>query len=233
MNQDNYVCSGSFRNLATEPTESYRSGVLYSEEPSVIGVFDGMGGEERGEVASLIAAETAAASKIGDDPAKDLSSICFAANEKVCRFMKENSLSCSGTTAAMMAFTKKEIYLCNIGDSKIFMLNRKRLQQISFDHVAAGVFGNKPPLSQNIGIPPEELIIEPYLSKGYYKIGDVFLISSDGLTDMVTNERIEEILNEHDNIETAAKKLLEEALENGGKDNTTIILCKINKKRRS
>lgn len=94
------------------------------------------------------------------------------------------------------------------------------------DHVAVAAFGVKPPLSQNLGIPPNELVIDPYLARGPYNDGDIYLICSDGLTDMVSVDEITEVLVSTP-IEEAITQLLEKALANGGKDNTTIILCKI------
>ena len=98
------------------------------------------------------------------------------------------------------------------------------------DHTAPFTFGGKPPLSQNLGIPPDELKIEPYVAKGQYYDGDVYLICSDGLTDMVSEEEIADTLSGRGILE-AQKRLLNAALDNGGKDNITIILCKVRKKR--
>ena len=94
------------------------------------------------------------------------------------------------------------------------------------DHIAVAAFGVKPPLSQNLGIPPDELVIDPYFARGSYNDGDIYLICSDGLTDMVSADGITEVLVSTP-IEDAITKLLDKALANGGKDNTTIILCKI------
>lgn len=226
MNQDNYICCGRYRNTDDEKTESVAFGAASSEDAPLIGVFDGMGGEERGEVASLIASEVASRTKFGKDPAKELYSFCREANLKICDFAEKNSLSSTGTTAAMLVFAKDDIFLCNIGDSKIFKYSNGSLDQISFDHVASGDFGKKPPLTQNLGIPENEMIIEPYISKGSYGDGDVYLICSDGLTDMVQTDEIKEIVG-RDDVASAAKALLVRALENGGRDNTTVILCKV------
>ena len=71
-----------------------------------------------------------------------------------------------GTTAAILAFTGNGVTLCNIGDSKIFRFCDGELEQISKDHVTVAAYGVKPPLSQNLGISPTELIIDPYLAQG-------------------------------------------------------------------
>lgn len=185
-----------------------------------------MGGEERGEVASYIAAKNAAALEIGKDAVTDLSKFCNKTNIDICNYASENEVSAMGTTAAMLAFTDRGITLCNIGDSRIFRFCDGVLEQISTDHITTAAFGVKPPLSQNLGIPPTELIIEPYFAQGLYNDGDIYLICSDGLTDMVTTEQIAEVLASKSIGETCTE-LLEKALANGGRDNTTIILCKI------
>jgi protein phosphatase len=135
-----------------------------------------------------------------------------------------------GTTAAILLFSEKKIILCNIGDSKVFRISNRRIKQLSVDHIAAAAYGVKPPLSQHLGIPPAEMIIEPYLAQGKYNNRDVYLICSDGLTDMVMEEKILQIISELP-FDEASNKLLEQALRNGGKDNITIILCKIEQKR--
>ena len=100
------------------------------------------------------------------------------------------------------------------------------------DHVAVCPFGKKPPLSQNLGIPPAEMLIDPYFARGIYRDGDYYLICSDGLTDMVSPESIQKILYASQNSEAASLEMLRTALFNGGKDNITFILCRIEKVRR-
>ena len=100
------------------------------------------------------------------------------------------------------------------------------------DHVTVAAFGVKPPLSQNLGIQPTELVIDPYFARGPYNDGDIYLICSDGLTDMVTSEEISKILTSAEVLNNAIEKLLEKALTNGGRDNVTIVLCKIERNPR-
>lgn len=226
MNQDNFICDGRYMAPDDVSLAFPLCGTKTSRDPSVFGIFDGMGGEECGEIASYIAAKVAATIEIVKDAAADLSQFCRKANLDICDYAALHEVSAMGTTAAMLAFTKKEIVLCNIGDSKIFRLCDGTLEQISKDHVAVSAFGVKPPLSQNLGIPPEELILDPYLARGAYHSGDLYLICSDGLTDMVSKEEITEVLIATP-LDKAAALLLEKALANGGKDNVTMILCKI------
>ena len=185
-----------------------------------------MGGEECGEIASYIAAKNAAAFEFRKDVIAGLSQFCQDVNADICSYANKNEIYAMGTTAAMLAFTDNGVFLCNIGDSRIFLFCNGKLEQISKDHVTVAAYGVKPQLSQNLGIPPTELIIDPYFAQGAYNDGDVYLICSDGLTDMVTKEEISEILNFKPVVE-GCRELLKKALSNGGKDNITIILCKI------
>ena len=223
-NQDNFLVPGGiFMPWDNRGTAGVLSGSAPTQERPVFAVFDGMGGEECGEIAAAIGVQTLANADLTGDAVQALQEVCFVANENICRYTAENNITSMGTTAAILQLTDDGACLCNIGDSKIFALSGGSFVQLSVDHVAIAPFGKKPPLSQNLGIPPEELIIEPFLATGNYFPGDVFLLCSDGLTDMVTPERIGQILSSEPG-DQAAQCLLQEALENGGKDNVTFIL---------
>lgn len=74
---------------------------------------------------------------------------------------------------------------------------------------------------------PEEITLEPYIGKCKIKRGDQYLICSDGLTDMVSKTDICAILKSCASTKKAVETLLKTALENGGKDNVTVILCRV------
>lgn len=233
INQDNFICAGRFMDDSDKSLSFPLTGYLTCGHPALIGVFDGLGGEECGEVASRLAAQCASEISIEKKPIESLLKFCKNANEKICKYAFEHGIVAMGTTAALLAFSNKEIALCNIGDSKIFRFADRELEQISVDHYAVAVHGRKPPLSQNLGIPASEMIIDPHVARGKYSAGDIYLICSDGLTDMLDIEEITRILTEQDeNFDGIAKKLLDKALENGGRDNITIILCKVERKKR-
>lgn len=228
VNQDNFICNGQYMNLDNHEVSFPLTGSCDVSGNPIFGVFDGMGGEQHGEVAALIAARHAAVLTPHRDGIETLRFFCQKANHFICNYSVEKGVTSTGTTAAMLLCTKKHICLCNVGDSKVFRFREGTLEQLSVDHLCVAPFGVKPPLSQNLGISPEEMRIDPYFQKFSYSPEDIYLICSDGLTDMVTNEKITEILSS-DPSDTAAEQLLELALENGGKDNTTIILCRIEK----
>ena len=226
INQDNFFCNGTILQAPDDPLPFPLTGSVSAKDNRIFAIFDGMGGEECGEIASLIAAKTVQNTKLDSDPVDTLSQFCQNANTAICDYAKANGVGVMGTTAAMLAFTETEIFLCNIGDTKILRFSDDELEQISTDHVAISIYGRKPPLLQNLGIPPSEMIIDPYLARGDYQSGDIFLICSDGLTDMVSNEEIQNILA-NNALNEAGELLLNTALANGGKDNVSIILCKI------
>lgn len=227
VNQDNFICNGKYLQIEGGNLSFPLCGTCVSADNPLFGIFDGMGGEQCGEVAAYIAALRASTLAVHGDGQKALAAFCQRTNQAICNFSARNGVSSAGTTAAMLLFGKKLI-LCNIGDSKVFRFRCGELEQLSTDHVCMAPFGVKPPLSQNLGIPPEETKIEPYFLKTAYAAGDVYLICSDGLTDMLANEEIKNVLASVP-AESAAEQLLEQALEKGGKDNTTIILCKVEK----
>ena len=231
MNQDNFICLGEHLDERQAGVSLPLRGSVHTGSEVIFGVFDGMGGEECGEVASRIASVCARGLRAGANPPEDLRKFCTEANDRICRYAEENGVHAMGTTAAMLAFTDEGICLCNIGDSKILRYAQGQLDQISVDHVAEGYFGRKAPLSQNLGIAPEEMIIEPYVAVGSYHSQDIYLICSDGLTDMVSMEDIRRVLAEQ-TFEKTGTVLLHMALKNGGRDNITMILCRIMKEKK-
>ncbi|MBP5418061.1 MAG: serine/threonine-protein phosphatase [Clostridiales bacterium] len=225
-NQDNFLCNKTYNSLFVKVTDYPLKGSLSSLSPAILGVFDGMGGEESGELAALFAAETAAGKELSSDLEHDLYDICMDANKRICAYSQENDRGSMGTTAAMVAFGNDRIGICNIGDSKILVVRNGMVKQVSVDHVCEAPPGRKKPLFQNLGIPETEMKIEPYLAKMKYHDGDTILICSDGLTDMVHTDEIVRYLVERD-IVAASQDLVGRALQNGGKDNITVIVAKV------
>lgn len=228
MNQDNYICEHRFLDPA-DPVECCRlSGELRSRDLPLFGIFDGMGGEEAGEQAAFLAAKAAAAYTPGPHPVAELLALCRQANADICAYMDSHDIRAMGSTAAMLLFRKKSVVLCNIGDSKVFSFLNGELRQLSVDHVCESPQGGKAPLSQSLGVPTDEFLIEPYAEEFPCRAGEQFLICSDGLTDMVSLEDICHTLQTVPPDE-AAGRLLDLALEAGGRDNISILLLSLSK----
>lgn len=225
VNQDCFVCGNRYFQQNGEDLGVHLRGRLRVEKPVLLGVFDGMGGEEWGDVAAAIGARTAAGAKLVSGSGEELRALCLDINRRICAYAKANGIRSMGSTVAMLAFSERGAVLCNIGDSKVFRFSGGRLTQLSEDHLSAAAYGRKPELFQNLGIPEEEMILEPYISNVKLRRGDLMLICSDGLTDMVGQEELAWILGNTAFAE-AGEALLGRALERGGLDNITLILIR-------
>ena len=82
-------------------------------------------------------------------------------------------------------------------------------------------------MNQYLGLEPDEVEIEPHITKEKLMPEDRYLLCSDGLTDMLTNHKILNIMIENRNAEVCVGRLIQEALEHGGRDNITVIVCDI------
>lgn len=234
INQDNFWCLGKYLKAENKGLAQTESGGVPSETNPAFAVFDGMGGEQYGEAAAYIAAYTFGKLRNEakpSDPEKFLIDACRKMNNNITAYADKRHADCVGTTAAVLMCGDKKIYACNVGDSKIYRYHGGNLTQISKDHVLDIYKDRKPPLVQFLGVPETEFIIEPHTAREAYSCGDYYLICSDGLTDMLSADEIKDILSENKDVKICVDTLLAGALSRGGKDNITIILCKIQKRR--
>lgn len=232
-NEDNFWCCGESLPAQNFGTSGIFAGNASQKTLPVLAVFDGMGGESCGEVA----AETAVREfgrfygenreKLKKFPEEFLEEICDSMNRQVVRYGEENRIGSMGTTTAFAAFSRDGIYVGNLGDSRVYCSEKDRFQQISVDHVIGRSFLGKPPLTQYLGIMEEGLVLEPCITKHPYVAGNRYLLCSDGMTDMLSDGEIADILTREIPLEETVSILLERVLEKGGRDNVTIILCEI------
>lgn len=229
-NQDNFFVDWKYLYSENYALEEPVSGFHSLSDKPAYAVFDGMGGEKHGEIASFISAFTfsKALKTISGNPATVLNNACYMMNDAVCNFMLENSIRSMGSTASILMFDPACVTVCNLGDSGIFKVSESGLLKLSTDHVESNsAFSSKPMLTQFVGIPKEEYLIEPSIRILNHSVGDKFLICSDGLTDMVKEADIAAVINSAPDINIAADRLIDQALANGGYDNVTIIICEI------
>ncbi len=201
-----------------------------------LAVFDGMGGGDLGEVASHTASSKMKEllnSADTDDIEEFLRSATETMNQAVYDESSERNLYQMGTTAAIMYFHDRSVIVCNVGDSSVYGIRGDKLLKISLDHTdeeymkKQGITGRKPRLTQYLGMDPMSVRIEPHVVTGSLNEGDIYIICSDGLTDMVSEERIKEIAMNAESSSYCVTALINEAMENGGRDNTTVVVCKI------
>ena len=246
-NEDNFYLFGTYKKDVNEKRMTYTD--TASCEDVLVAVYDGMGGEEAGEVASLTAAENTKPCTF-DSIEKNAVEQLISINDIVCEKIRDRG-SRMGTTAVQLFFGGGKARCVNIGDSRAYLLRDGWLKQLSVDHSEGQRMidmGIKTPeearksknwheLTQHIGIFPEEFGIEPYVGEEIeLQKGDLFLLASDGLTDMLEDEQIKEVImslvEKGNGLKEAAEKLLENALANGGKDNTTIVLVRVNEEEK-
>ncbi len=217
---------------------------------------DGMGGYKAGEVASEIAVLTLTAelteamlhkASIRFMPgllpeSQMLMNAIDKANATIYQVSQEQP-QCAGmgTTLVVGIFTDNKLVVGHIGDSRLYCLRDEALIQVTEDHSLlqeqlnsglitleqAKTASHKNLVTRALGIDPE---VEPEVQAFDVEVDDLFLLCSDGLTDMVEDELIKKILlDANGNIEFAANKLVQVANESGGKDNISVIIALIEK----
>ena len=242
-NEDNlYACGITL--TAENRNEPFSFDGLVSA-PCLFAVCDGMGGEADGEFASMSAvtelAKFVECINVAEQPDLIVQEYVTKTNTLLCDAMRERSVR-MGTTLALAAVRPDGVHAYSIGDSRIYALCGGEFRQISSDHtlvapkIKMGLLTDEQArqdkdwhkLTAYLGVFEDELEIcadvLPVLS---FENGLRLLMCSDGLTDMVLDNRIEEILCASLTATEAADVLLKEALDNGCKDNITIIVLDI------
>jgi len=208
--------------------------------PNLFIVADGMGGHNAGDYASRFCVEYFTEKIEESDNTSPVSSIdaaLSATNDALREKAKEQiELEGMGTTFVVATIFDKEMYVANIGDSRLYVVG-KEMKQITEDHSLveamvktgeldrneARVHPNKNIITRALGA---NAIVEPDFFEVNLEDGDTVLMCSDGLTNMLEDETIEQIVRENDDPETAAGTLVKYANQNGGKDNIAIIIIK-------
>ena len=232
-NEDNFWCCGVRLPVHNQGVDGILAGHTQHWKLPMLAVFDGMGGESCGEMAASAAVEALGGfyeenkKTLKKEPVVFLTGACENMNEAVCRYSNENCIRSMGTTMALLSFSEKAIYACNLGDSRIYRHFQGKFQQISTDHVIGGKMLGKAPLTQYLGFQEENMALEPSIVEIGYQPGSSYLICSDGVTDMLSDQELQKILDGTETAEEKVGKILEQALERGGRDNVTLILAQI------
>lgn len=206
--------------------------------PNVFIVADGMGGHNAGDYASKYTVETMVSEmeKSGDtDPVRILENAIRTANERIRKKSVEDAqLEGMGTTVVAATFLQNRLEVANVGDSRLYVVN-DRITQITRDHslveemvrmggIAKAEARNHPDkniITRAIGACD---IVEADFFSVELKPGDIVLMCSDGLTNMLEDEEIRMILNGQRDIVEKAEELVKAANNNGGRDNIAVIL---------
>ena len=232
--------------------EDYCMGEIIQTEDDCIGIFalaDGMGGHKKGEVASKIAVDS-----IIDFLKENILKSCGIkmdylddvikqgynyANQKIFDKVSEDS-SCEGmgTTLVVAVIYKDDMIMANVGDSRGYLLHTHEFRRITRDHSVveelvnanliteeeARVHPRRNQITRAMGA--EEIIIVDIFREKVEK-GDMILLATDGLTGCVEDEDIKNIIKQDKDIKEICEDLINQANDNSGKDNISVILSKI------
>jgi protein phosphatase len=200
-------------------------------------VADGMGGAQAGEVASRTAAEAFDVDLPEGPPERVLRETILAANRRIHDLARSDpSRAGMGTTltAAIVDPGGEEVAIGHVGDSRAYRLRGGRLEQLTRDHSLVEEMRRKGQITdaQAEDHPQRSIITralgpEPEVEPDVHTVagapGDVFLICSDGLTTMLSEDRIAKLLTAASSMEAAVRALVDEANRAGGRDNITAL----------
>jgi len=213
----------------------------YVVAPPLFAVADGMGGAQAGEVASRLAAS---ALESGDDGSlrgvERVAALIREANRRVYeRATSDPAASGMGTTMTVALVEGSTVSIGHVGDSRAYLVREGRMEQLTDDHSLVNELCKSGKLSrEEAETHPQRSVItravgtDPDVDVDAFAIeardGDVFLLCSDGLTDMVDDEDILDLLERHrDDLDRAVRSLVAAANRGGGEDNITALAFRL------
>jgi PPM family protein phosphatase len=210
----------------------------YARAP-VYAVADGMGGAQAGEVASRIAAEAFDERTDDGTPEQQLARVATEANRRIFDLAQEDSSrSGMGTTLTGLLVDGDEVAIVHVGDSRAYVFRDGELRQLTRDHSLVEELRRQGRLTpEEAEEHPQRSIITRALGPERNveldvhthraRSGDVYLVCSDGLTSMVREDRLREIIAESSSLQSAVDALVAEANEMGGRDNITVVAFRV------
>lgn len=228
--------------FATHPGRKRRHNEdAYVVEPPLFAVADGMGGAKAGEVASgLAAAALKEGPRDGSTAEERVSSLIQEANRRVFRRATEDrDASGMGTTMTVALVDGDRVVFGHVGDSRAYLIRSETIEQLTDDHSLVAELVRSGRLSpEEAESHPQRSVItravgtEPDVDVDTFAVepaeGDLFLICSDGLTDMVDDRTIIQAIERHrGNLDNAAKALVGAANRGGGEDNITVVFFQV------
>ena len=212
---------------------------LFVRSPLFV-VADGMGGAQAGEIASQMAVGAFSEGLSGPSPAEALVRTVRDANRRIHeRSLSDRQTAGMGTTLTAACLTDgDEVVVAHVGDSRCYLLRDGDLVRLTRDHSLVGELVARGKLTEEqaethpqrsvitraLGSEPDiEVDVDLYGARA----GDLFLVCSDGLTSMVPESRIRELLAEPGDLDTRGRALIAAANRAGGRDNITVILFRL------
>jgi PPM family protein phosphatase len=208
--------------------------------PPVFVVADGMGGAQAGEVASRIAVDAFAEGLPEDgSPEERLAAVALTANRRIYELAQtESERAGMGTTLTAVYLGENDLAIAHVGDSRAYLFRDGELSRLTQDHSLMAELIRRGKLTEEEAADhPQRSIItralgpEPEVTVDTWtypvKADDIILLCSDGLTSMISEAQVAEILRTAPGLDRAAQALIDEANRAGGRDNITVILFRL------
>lgn len=223
---------------------------VWAELPDLrfFALADGMGGHQAGEVAAREAIETLCRLikknfKGNAKPLEECSALIKTSFEQVNNYVYKLGRSSSdlkgmGTTLCSLFISDEGVVFAHVGDSRIYRLRNNRLEQLTKDHslirelvelgqineMQASDFLYKNIITRAIGT---EAFVEPTVQISDAQDGDIYILCSDGLSDLLSLAEIEAVIKNEKLLSAAVKNLVDSSKAKGGHDNVTVVMVKI------
>jgi protein phosphatase len=252
-NEDQFLIATLTKALQVQQTSLPQAKVQFSGERGYLFlVADGMGGHSGGEQASALAIDQIEQFMLntfkwffqlkGSEEQKVLKEFRDALHQTNARIIQEATLHPElwgmGTTLTMAYSLHRELFVVHVGDSRCYLFRAGALHQVTRDHTLVQEMVQRGHLSPQEAsehrwrhvitnvVGGTEPGVSPEVHKVHLESGDVLLLCSDGLTEMLADEEIAAVLQQEADPRRACDRLIKQANEHGGKDNVTVIVAR-------
>jgi len=218
--------------------------VGYSDVPACFVIADGMGGHKSGEVASKQAVDSVCSRLLNanweiEDISVLLKDIIASVNDELYKFsLLDESTQGMGTTLIISVLKNSKLFIGHVGDSRVYLIRDNSIQKITWDHsyIEELVKNGSITKDEAVNHPKKNVITravgyELDLQVDTYEIdvleNDKVLLCTDGLTNMLADDEILEIVSKTEDPQVTCDTLIENANNKGGDDNITVIVGRI------
>ena len=229
--------------------DTFFAGEIINRRFLAVGVIDGVGGYKGGDIAAAIARDVIMKKleTLSEDVIETLEEAIVAANTKINQEKKEgtnNDRMACVLTCAVVDVKNNKCWYAHVGDTRIYLLRDRSLIKISKDHSAVGFLEESGRLTEEeamrhprrneinkaLGFEDDIAMANDFIETGEspFLSGDLLLLCSDGLTDMISSATIISLLTSGKSLAAKAKALVNAANAAGGNDNITAVLVKNN-----
>ena len=205
------------------------------EESLFVAICDGVGGEVFGEVAAEMTLDCMSEIARMQPDEHQISEQIIEANTRINDLVRQdNKYNGMSTTLVGASFNSSGVLVFNVGDSRLYRYRRPYIAQLTNDHSLAEMFnrleipiraGLEHVITRYLGC--DEVIPDFYNDQNIVLDGDVFLLCSDGISDVINDELMCELMGESNDVEVITSLLVSKAVEFGSQDNLSVIVIRV------